>query len=211
MNFSRNGDASGLLSDSQGNPIVLKLKASIHDFEKTMKHAAHVSSTRTATLVNLWGMNADTIIGRGSTGLFQNSQGVTDYISGSALYKGQKLSADKYRVAAKDAFIEMLSGFKSNGVVWYKGDNGLNPSTNQVGADAWSSVTGATSYEINARNNDVWSRGAVEMIYRNSHYFGFFNSLTWALDASKPFVWNFSFVFQVERTITNLHIPRSTT
>jgi hypothetical protein len=209
-------------------PLTIKLKASLANFSKNMKHITNVEPTRTATLVNLWGMQADTIEGSGSTGLFVNQAGVSDYLSmsnvtpeyqqailsaiGSGSIGAIKLQAhlnsnpDSLRMAAKDAFMELLALFRNDGVVWFQKQAAWSP-TQQVGADAWSAVTGSTSYQNNARNNDVWTRVQIGMHYKGSTYYGFFKALTFKMDAQKPFHWNFNFTFQVERTISNVYTP----
>jgi len=47
----------------------------------------------------------------------------------------------------------------------------------------------------------------VVMQFRNFVYEGYFKSLTWTMDASNPFRWDFSFTFQVERTVGRDYIP----
>ena len=114
-----------------------------------------------------------------------------------------------FRVAAQDAFVELLSLFKSNGNVWFRKDNytGAFSQSDQAGIATWSPTAGTSTQQGNARNNDVMTRGSIAMQLKNSTYLGFFKSLSWTQDASNPFQWNFNFVFQVERTIELLEYP----
>jgi len=45
------------------------------------------------------------------------------------------------------------------------------------------------------------------MSYRNNLYLGYFKSLSWTMDAEKPFQWIFHFTFQVEKTLTAYYYP----
>ena len=47
----------------------------------------------------------------------------------------------------------------------------------------------------------------VAMFFRNSVYYGYFQNFTFTEDAEKPFQWNFTFSFKVERTVSILSIP----
>jgi len=115
------------------------------------------------------------------------------------------------RIAAQDCFTEFLKLFQMNGVVWYQGNNtrtdGAFDSTSQYSPTAWVPSQGTTSFQRNSRANDVLTKGYVVMKYRNSTYLGYFKSLSWAVDAEKPFSWNFNFVFQVERTLSSYYFP----
>ena len=62
---------------------------------------------------------------------------------------------------------------------------------------------------VKARNNDVYKRGYVVMRFHNSQYLGFFKSLSFTMDANKPYQWHFNFVFQVERTLTLFYYATS--
>lgn len=118
-------------------------------------------------------------------------------------------SPSSFRVAAQDAFNELLSLFKMNGVVWFPGGDSKSElaNQNQESAGAWSPTLGMTSTQAHGRNNDVMSRGAVVMTIEGVAYEGYFKSLSWKQDAKKPFQWEFSYVFQVERTSTLLYFP----
>ena len=118
-----------------------------------------------------------------------------------------------FRVAAKDAFQEFLALFKNNGVVWYRSRSytGYTTSLEQLGPNAWSPHTGSSTFQNSARRNDVMTRGQVAMYYRDSVYYGYFNSLTWTMEAKNPFRWDFNFTFKVESTVQNLLVPGPTT
>jgi hypothetical protein len=122
---------------------------------------------------------------------------------------------DDLRIAAQDAFVEFLSLFKNNGVTWYHPSGVTDTAPDQASTPAssnyestFSSKSGINTYEMKARNNDVYTRGYVVMNFRSSSYLGFFKSLSWSMDADNPFRWTFSFVFQVERTLTLLYYPQ---
>ena len=53
--------------------------------------------------------------------------------------------------------------------------------------------------------DNVWY---VAMKIRNNVYLGYFKSLSWTQDASKPFHWNFEFTFQVEKTVVSMYYPQ---
>jgi hypothetical protein len=143
--FMDRNNSSSILSNSQTQqPIVLALNCSLTRFNQTSRHIVNKQDTRTGFFLTMWGMAADMISGEGSTGVFLNQFGVTDFLSltsptsdSSALvamgFQGQP-SQDRaqaaalaqqpeaFRIAAQDAFIEFLSLFKMNGTTY------LNPS-----------------------------------------------------------------------------------
>lgn len=123
----------------------------------------------------------------------------------------QGLTTSALRVAAQDAFVELLSLFKNNGVIWFHPSaySGFMTGNDQQSPTAWSPATGATTFQMNARNNEVMARGHVEMRYKNNLYLGYFKSFSWTMDANTPFQWTFDFVFQVERTISLVYFPQS--
>lgn len=111
------------------------------------------------------------------------------------------------RVAAEDAFMELLMLFKNNGVVYYPQ---VSPaSINQGEPAAWSSSSGMNSYQIASSNGDVRAKGYVNFIFGNDIYFGYFKSLSWRISADKPFEWDFDFVFKVQQSYTQDYVPVS--
>jgi hypothetical protein len=214
--------------DTSGSPlpIVIALSASVRSFERSLKHVIHHQPTRTGILATFWGLQPDMIVGSGSTGAFMNQLGVTDFLStryasedffdqysdGVQTLTDAALAGGALRIAAKDAFVELLSLFKNNGTVYYQNENytGDTSMLNQTGPNLWSPITASTIAMNAGSRNDVMTRGTVAMNFRNSTYHGYFKSLTWDMDAGNPFQWNFNFVFQVERTVTNLPIPDDT-
>src|ERR1700739_27783 len=66
---------------ARGVPINIQLNASMKSINWTMKHNYHHQRTRTAHHITFWGMNADTIEGTCTTGVFMNQFGLTDYYS----------------------------------------------------------------------------------------------------------------------------------
>lgn len=269
-------DVNSLLTSDgtpSGIPIVIPLNCSLERFNVASRHIVNKEPTRTGFHITIWGMAADVITGSGSTGVFMNQFGLTDFLSlaetnsdavqavlaaytntnrgvdleqvylatgnpsqpatpltqQAANLNAQQIAdggnsqmqnyAEPFRIAAEDAFVEFLSLFKMNGTTWlhpsgysFDSDNNNAPNVqnnaNQTSALAvYSTGVGATDFEIKARNNDVYKRGYVVMKFRNSQYLGFFKSLSWAMDAEKPYQWKFNFVFQVERTLSLVYYP----
>lgn len=118
-----------------------------------------------------------------------------------------------FRVAAQDAFAELLAAFKNNGIVWFNKDFkwGDYPASDQVGPSAWSPQLAASSSQVLGRNNDVMTRGAVLMYVEGEIFEGYFKNLSWTQDALNPFQWHFNFSFQVERTLSLLYYPQGVT
>jgi hypothetical protein len=232
--LSRN-QSTFLHNPDTGKPITLQLNTSLRTFELQSKHVFTRTPSRTGMHITFWGMQPDLISGTGSTGVFMNQFGISDFFStsaipesvkqkilGTALSRASKpggISAirdailinnpEALRVAAQDAFLELLKLFQMNGNVWFYSPNykGSYTGQDQTATSAWSPSTGATSFEQVARNNDVMTRGYVAMRYRNNVYLGYFKSLSWTQDAEKPFSWEFNFTFQVEKTVSALYWP----
>jgi hypothetical protein len=267
------GSGSTSVVGTLAPPVMIPLNCSVTNFKLSSKHIVNKQPTRTGFHVTLWGMTADVIEGSGSTGLFMNQYGVTDFLSlagtnsdavqavlaaytntqsgvdleqvylptgnpaqpatpltqEAANYNAEQIATgstyvpqnyvEPFRIAAEDAFQEFLALFKMNGVTWlhpsgysFDSDNNNAQNTsnnaNQTQALAvYATGVGASDFAIKARNNDVYKRGFVLMKFRNSQYLGFFKSLSWAMDAEKPYQWRFSFVFQVERTLSLVYYP----
>lgn len=287
--FDRNDPTQYLRNPADSSPIEVQLNTSLTSFEIASKHVYNRTPSRTGMHVTLWGMEPDLISGSGTTGVFMNQFGLTDFMSvaginddivkiltsgfsrsfqpevnimdesvafqnetpdtqsfnlistvqqlpsnaisvatvsgsnqtASNIIGRQNLSKpnEAFRVAAQDAFVELLKLFQMNGNVWFysqeyasggaNGSNlGLMGQTQQESPTAWSSKTGTTSFQQHARNNDVMTRGYVSMRYRNNIYLGYFKQFSWTQDAESPFQWKFSFAFQVEKTYTALYFPQ---
>lgn len=218
-----------------GQPTTLELNCSVREWNILSKHVTNRTPTRTGHHVTFWGMTPDLITGSGSTGVFMNAYGLTDYFSIAdipddifqqilAAFTDPQTGAIRsgnssdfalvnqppaLRVAAQDAFMEFMKLFQMNGVVWYQpnNDKGYIDGTDQYSPTAWVPSQGTSSFQRNARSNDVLTKGYVVVKYRNNTYLGYFKSLSWTLDAEKPFSWNFNFTFQVERTLTSYYFP----
>lgn len=230
--LSRN-QSTFLHDPATGKPITLQLNTSLKTFELQSKHVFNRTPSRTGMHITFWGMQPDLVSGTGTTGVFMNQYGLTDFFSTSAIpesVKEQIRSAaaariskpngiysiknealinnpEALRVAAQDAFLEFLKLFQMNGNVWFYSPNykGSYTGQDQTATNSFSPSTGATSFEQVARNNDVQTRGYVAMRYRNNVFLGYFKSLNWTQDAEKPFSWDFNFVFQVEKTVSALY------
>jgi hypothetical protein len=140
------------------------------------------------------------------------SEGVRPAVSPNNRKTLQKsLTSEALRVAAQDAFQELLMLFKENGVIYFHPSNykGFTDGSEQSSPTAWSPSTGTSSFEMNARNNDVMARGKVAMKFKSSVYLGYFKAFSWTQDADHPFLWNFNFTFQVESTMTLVYYPQS--
>ena len=252
------GRESRLLSNSSDTPIQIQLNASLKTFSVSSKHVTSQKRTRTGWHITMWGMQADTIEGTCSTGVFMNQFGLANFFStaqvnqkvidmvtagfttlsakeGSYSDLSRQVSPDTItsivrqdtdkmalasllnsglmRVAAQDAFVELLSLFKNNGIVWLNNRDGLwgdkDYPTEQVGVDEWSPQAGMSATAKNSRNNDVMTRGSVLMKFKGATYMGYFKSLSWSMDAQKPYSWDFSFIFQVEKTLGFVFSPSS--
>jgi hypothetical protein len=230
---------SSALTDTIGTPLFVKLYSSLKNWEIHMAHQSNKTQTRTGLMVTLWGQQADQIVGSGTTGMFMNQAGITQFLSmvgpldpavvtllnrslgnEEDSVTGQSKAAElianqkSLRVAAEDCFMEMLSVFKNNGNIYFRNQNytkskntGAVTNLEQVGVSAWAPSAGVSTNQMNSRNNDVMSRGAVIMQFKNSSYTGYFKSLAWSVDAEKPFQWSFNFVFQVQSTVTRTFSP----
>jgi hypothetical protein len=251
---------------TNSKPVELQLNASMKSHNLSMKHIFHNQRTRTAFHITMWGMQADTIEGSCTTGVFMNQFGLTDFFStlnldpdmqalvtGGMTYKESPITTptntntgigaggltsgvvstwqtgtdsdyltrlanlkttqtSAFRVAAQDAFQEFLSLFKMNGNVWLWNklyESNVGETRDWTGIQAWSPQVGLSSSQENGRNNDVFTRGSVVMHFRNFAYEGYFKTLQWTMDAGSPFKWDFNFIFQVERTIGRLPVPRN--
>ena len=118
----------------------------------------------------------------------------------------------RFRVAAQDAFIELLSLFKNNGITRFVSSDLDSPFNNrtQLSPTIWSAQFGANTFQRNARNNDVMVKGQVIMNFKGNVYQGYFKSFTWTMDANSPYQWKFDFIFQVQRTINYVFYTQST-
>ena len=225
-----------ILSDKgeRGSPVQVRLNASMKSINWSMKHIYHHQRTRTAHHITMWGMQADMIEGTCSTGVFMNQFGLTDYYSTRTINDNLKKlvgsgdpsfsavinsaargnpnfkQSSAFRVAAQDAFMEFLALFKMNGNVWFWNktyQDNMGETRDWTSIQAWSPLLGMSGAQKNARNNDVMTRGGVIMTYRNFVYQGYFKTLQWQMSATKPFSWDFSFTFQVEKTLGQQFIP----
>ena len=217
-------------------PIIIELNCSMKEFSLSSKHIFNRTPSRTGMHVTLWGMQPDVISGNCTTGVFLNQYGLTDYFSTanvpdsvknavrqvffhnatknpnagrSALDSSLINIPEALRVAAQDAFIEFLKLFQMNGNVWYHTQNyqGVLSDQEQQSPNAWSPKVGSSSFQQHSRNNDVMTRGYIAMRYRQNIFLGYFKSLNWTQDANKPFSWDFSFEFQVEKTYSAVYWP----
>jgi len=223
------------------NPLVIRLNCGLSDFNISMKHIVNKSNTRTGFHMTFWGMEPDTITGSGSTGIFLNRTGVTDMMSldgslaDNSLYqiahdaygnKSPSSISGQYgadilsslneadsplKVAAQDAFIELLATFRNNGIIRYINQNYDNSSQtigrSQIQNSVWSEKYGGSSYTRQARVNDVMVKGNVVLHYRSNIYHGYFKTLSWVMDAEHPFHWKFDFTFQVQKSISQVFYP----
>jgi hypothetical protein len=225
--LDRNDPTQTLNNPTNQQPIVIELNTSMTTFEIASKHVYNRTPSRTGMHITLWGMQPDLINGSGTTGVFMNQYGITDWFSTAQINdeiaklvgagfsnnpdteRAINQNPEAYRVAAQDCFVEFLKLFQMNGNVWYHTDsyNGTMGEQEQQAPNGWSTKVGASSFQQHGRNNDVMTRGYVGMKYRNNVYLGYFKSLNWTQDADSPFQWKFSFTFQVENTYTSLYYP----
>jgi hypothetical protein len=217
-------------------PLVIRLNCSLSDITVSMKHIINKTNTRTGFHMTFWGMEPDTITGSGSTGVFMNRTGVTDLMSvdgtldengildavdtaygttNPSQFQLLALNSSPLRVAAQDAFLELLATFRNNGVIRYRNENYTSASQVQnrlqLQNSVWSAQYGGSSYTRLARVNDVMVKGNVVMRFKSNLYHGYFKSLNWSMDADHPFQWKFDFTFQVQKTISYVYYPKTST
>lgn len=70
-----------LKNPADGSPIELQLNTSLSSFEIASKHVYNRTPSRTGMHITLWGMEPDLISGQGTTGVFMNQFGITDFMS----------------------------------------------------------------------------------------------------------------------------------
>jgi hypothetical protein len=68
-------------STASVTPVELQLNTSLRDISIQSKHVYNRTPSRTGMHVTLWGMQPDMITGNGSTGVFMNQFGITDFFS----------------------------------------------------------------------------------------------------------------------------------
>src|SRR5271170_1796277 len=68
-------------SGGSTQPIEIQLNTSLSSFEITSKHVYNRTPSRTGMHITLWGMELDLISGQGTTGVFMNQFGITDFMS----------------------------------------------------------------------------------------------------------------------------------
>jgi hypothetical protein len=136
--FDRNDPRQVFQNPATGKPIEIQLNTSMTTFEITSRHVYNRTPSRTGMHITLWGMAPDLISGTGSTGVFMNQYGLTDYFSianapsdvidqvesaFTAINSTQNLAlltqSEAFRVAAQDAFVEFLKLFQMNGTVYF--------------------------------------------------------------------------------------------
>jgi hypothetical protein len=73
--------AQGANGSPNGQPIELQLNTSLTTFNISSKHIYNRTPSRTGMHVTFWGMQPDLISGSGTTGVFMNQFGLTDFFS----------------------------------------------------------------------------------------------------------------------------------
>lgn len=233
--------SSGEKLSVNGQTTKIKLNVSLQEIQESMAHVVNNKHSRTGFHITLWGQEPDTISASGSTGLFMNWFGVTSLMSREgkiseselleAFLSDTRSSDSKYltavdnenqplRVAAQDAFIEMLSLFKNNGITRFHPEivNRIYPKNKsakgasvvgeasrvqeQTPMNPWSKAIGMSFTQATNRPNDVMTRGNVVFKYKNKQYLGYFKDMTFEMDANNPFRWTFNFTFQVEKSLS---------
>ena len=210
------------LTDKTGKIIQIILNVGLQSVNIRSQQLVHRTPTATGLMMTFWGSQPDTITGRGSTGLMRNAFGLTALGSNrltpvSSEFYDALLDAypnagsdgiaepwstpNALRVAAQDAFAELLLLFKNNGVLRFLPPEFVPEQRAPNGSPLWSPSEGATGYQMAARTGDVRRRGYVVFKYRQASYMGYFKSLNLTADANTPFTWNFDFTFRVERSV----------
>lgn len=242
------------LTGRDGTPIQVRLNTSLTSVSTRSQHIVSREPQAVGMMVTLWGSQPDTLVGRGTTGAFMNQFGLAALMScrltaqAASWYsliqsawasnpEGLKAiigaggkSPDVFRVAAQDAFVELLSLFKNNGVTRYlpmpswaedvmqrtsSATNAYKQAQQALNAykqdgTVWSPSAGATGYQIKARAGDIYTRGHVVLKYKGREHLGYFKALQFMASASSPFKWDFDFTFRVLKSYTPI-FQKSTT
>src|SRR5271170_1478293 len=83
--FDRNSAKEFLKNPATNAPIEIQLNTSLSSFEITSKHVYNRTPSRTGMHITLWGMEPDLISGTGTTGVFMNQFGITDFMSTASI------------------------------------------------------------------------------------------------------------------------------
>lgn len=209
-----------VLSDKDGAPLEIRLVTGVKTFSTGSTQSNSVHPTATALLLNVWEGKPDMITVTGTTGVFMNQGGLTSLMShkGSPLllrmllrnstyngiggdWSGENDVKNRFRVAAQDAFIELLSLFKHNGTHRFTPmqQRTVQSARNEA---AWSAAAGLTGYQMRSRAGDVLGAGYVEMVYKGRVMRGMFKTFEWTANAESPYRWDFSFTFRVMEDFT---------
>jgi hypothetical protein len=79
--LDRNDPTQILQNPNTNQPIEIQLNTSLTSFEIASKHVYNRTPSRTGMHITLWGMEPDLISGSGTTGVFMNQFGITDFMS----------------------------------------------------------------------------------------------------------------------------------
>jgi len=102
--LDRNDPTQFLQNPNTNQPIEIQLNTSLTTFEISSKHVYNRTPSRTGMHITLWGMEPDLISGSGSTGVFMNQFGLTDFMSVSGINEDvQKLLTSGFRRSPKFA------------------------------------------------------------------------------------------------------------
>lgn len=212
------------LPGAGGTPLQVKLNVSLQSLRSSSQHIVSRTPTATALLLTFWGMQPDVLVGHGTTGLFLNQTGLTALMSstvapgnfadlleafdGSPVKVRTALRANKerdFRVAAQDAFAELMALFKNNGLIRFLPQDML-PAADIKNQQYWSPALGATGFQMIARSGEVHTRGYVAFKYKGATHLGYFKSLVFTASADKPYQWNFDFQFKVLQSYTPIFV-----
>lgn len=192
---------------ASGPPVLIRLTTGLTTMGQGMSHQNSVEPTGSGLLLNLWGSRPDMITASGTTGVFQNQYGLTSLMSLRSLPEDPRMlralqmvygdahlgeiQERDFRVAAQDAFVELLHLFKNNGIIRYL------PRVAKNGDDVqWSRAMGISGYQMRHRVGDVMAAGRVAMIYKGRTILGQFKSFSWTASAESPYRWEFNFTFR---------------
>jgi hypothetical protein len=217
------------LSTKAGDPLLIKLNVSLNSVSTKSQHIVNREQTATGLMLTFWGSHPDSIVGRGTTGLFLNTFGLTSYMSSKGSLDSNGLddylkeafsksprtwaavlqAEEKLRVAAQDAFMEFTALFKNNGVIRFLPLSQQTAGMDQAAKDqlfkggkVWAPAAGASGFQMLNRAGDTYTRGHVAFKYKGQTYLGYFKSMTFTADAKTPYQWNFDFNFRVLRSLS---------
>ncbi len=123
--------------DSSGNPsggvVELQLNTSLNTFSISSKHVFNRTPSRTGMHITFWGMQPDMISGAGTTGVFMNQFGLTDFFSVANISPDvAQLIASGFSRSFKPSVAQQSSTLGSTGETFVAAVTGGNQQASQI-------------------------------------------------------------------------------